>query len=120
MTREGSPRHVTSRHVAPHQHPRHHQHPRLAPAPQLEPVTCKTTKEALELRATQMTDNQKQIREDCTRFRYGDEQHLEEALNRIFKPNRPGGVARKLIPVLTGGCALAMRRMGPLLWHACT
>lgn len=91
---------------------------------QLEPVTCKTTKEALELRATQMTDNQKQIREDCTRFRYGDEQHLEEALNRIFKPNRPGGVARKLIPVLTGlrelvvdgRYSLVLEFVGPLEW----
>lgn len=69
---------------------------------QLDPVTCKTTQAALDLRATQMTDNQKQIREDCTRFRYGDEQHLEEALARVFKPGRPGGVAKKLIPVLKG------------------
>ncbi|EFJ39742.1 hypothetical protein VOLCADRAFT_108512 [Volvox carteri f. nagariensis] len=69
---------------------------------QLRPVPCKTTKEAFALRDSQMTDIQKQIREDVTRFRYGDEQHLEEALDRIFKPNRPGGIARKLLPVLTG------------------
>ncbi|PNH00697.1 hypothetical protein TSOC_013465, partial [Tetrabaena socialis] len=67
---------------------------------QLEPVPLKTTKEAFALREKQMTDNQKQIREDVTRFRYGDEQHLEEALERIFKPNRPGGVAKKFIPKL--------------------
>jgi hypothetical protein len=36
---------------------------------QLEPVECKTTRAALELRETQMTDNLKQVREDCTRFR---------------------------------------------------
>lgn len=26
-----------------------------------------------------------QVRSDVTRYRYGDEQHLEEALKRIFK-----------------------------------
>ena len=36
---------------------------------QLEPVGCRTSKQALELRETQMTDNLKQVREDCTRFR---------------------------------------------------
>jgi hypothetical protein len=37
---------------------------------QLEPVPCKTTRGAFELRETQMTDNQKQVREDCTRYRF--------------------------------------------------
>lgn len=37
-----------------------------------------------------------------TARRYGDEQHLEEALDRIFKPTRPGGVARKFLPTLIG------------------
>lgn len=69
---------------------------------QLDPVVCKTNKKALELRDTQMTDNQKQIREDTTRYRYGDEQHLEEALDRIFRFGRSGGIARKLSPVLKG------------------
>jgi hypothetical protein len=36
---------------------------------QLPPVPCKTTRAALELRATQMTDVQKQVREDTTRYR---------------------------------------------------
>ncbi|KAK9812808.1 hypothetical protein WJX72_004172 [[Myrmecia] bisecta] len=68
---------------------------------QLRPVPCKTTREALALRDTQMTDIQKQVREDVTRFRYGDEQHLDEALIRIFTFNRPGGIARRLTPILT-------------------
>lgn len=37
---------------------------------QLDPCPCKTTKAAFELRASQCTDIQKQIREDCTRFRW--------------------------------------------------
>ncbi len=37
---------------------------------QLDPVPCTTTREAYELRASQMTDIQKQIREDTTRFRF--------------------------------------------------
>jgi len=40
---------------------------------QLPPVPCKTTKAAFDLRAGQMTDIQKQIREDCTRYRYESE-----------------------------------------------
>lgn len=36
---------------------------------QLDPVSCTTTREAFELRGSQMTDNQKRVREDCTRYR---------------------------------------------------
>eukprot|EP01025_Chloroclados_australasicus_P064488 TRINITY_DN8625_c0_g1_i2.p2 TRINITY_DN8625_c0_g1~~TRINITY_DN8625_c0_g1_i2.p2 ORF type:complete len:282 (+),score=20.04 TRINITY_DN8625_c0_g1_i2:33-848(+) len=68
---------------------------------ELKPVECKTTQQAFDLRSTQMTDIQKQVREDCTRFRYGDEKHLEEALERIFRFNKPGGVPRRLSPTLT-------------------
>lgn len=39
---------------------------------QLEPVPCETTRAAYEARDTQMTDNQKQVREDCTRYRCAD------------------------------------------------
>mmetsp|Transcript_34218 Transcript_34218/g.101696 ORF Transcript_34218/g.101696 Transcript_34218/m.101696 type:complete len:287 (-) Transcript_34218:232-1092(-) len=69
---------------------------------QLEPAPCKTTKAAFERRAKEMTDIQKQIREDCTRFRYGDEQHLEEALEKVFKYAAPGSIRRNQAPVLTG------------------
>lgn len=37
---------------------------------QLPPVPCKTTRGALDLRASQMTDIQKQVREDTTRYRW--------------------------------------------------
>ncbi|CAL5218393.1 g66 [Coccomyxa viridis] len=69
---------------------------------QLKPVPCKTTKEALALRDSQATDIQKQLREDVTRFRYGDEQHLDEALTRIFQFGRQKGIPRRFTPILRG------------------
>lgn len=83
---------------------------------QLKPVPLFSTAEALALRETQCTDIQKQLREDVTRYRYGDEQHLDEALNRIFRFNtvhrvcfslsthrtatQPKGIPRRLTPKL--------------------
>eukprot|EP00798_Chlamydomonas_sp_ICE-L_P015610 gene15610-21715_t len=69
---------------------------------QLDPVDCKTNKAALALRDAQMTDIQKQVRDDTTRYRYGDEAHLEEALDRIWRIGKSGGIPRKFSPVLTG------------------
>jgi hypothetical protein len=69
---------------------------------QLEPVKCTTTKAAFNLRDSQMTDIQKQIREDCTRYRYGDEQHLDEALERIWRFGRAGNPPKKMCPRLKG------------------
>ncbi|PRW33509.1 Thylakoid membrane [Chlorella sorokiniana] len=69
---------------------------------QLKPVPCKSTPEALRLRDSQATDIQKQVREDVTRYRYGDEQHLDEALTRIFRFGQAGGIPRRLCPILTG------------------
>ncbi|KAL4420116.1 hypothetical protein ABPG77_000287 [Micractinium sp. CCAP 211/92] len=68
---------------------------------QLKPVPCKSTPEALRLRDSQATDIQKQVREDVTRYRYGDEQHLDEALTRIFRFGQAGGIPRRLCPILT-------------------
>lgn len=69
---------------------------------ELAPVECKTTKAAMQLRESQMTDIQKQVREDTTRYRYGDEKHLDEALNRVFKFGRPDGLPRRQAPTLVG------------------
>lgn len=69
---------------------------------QLSPVPCKTTQAAFALRASQMTDIQKQVREDVTRYRYGDEQHLEEALDKVFRIGKSGGLTRKNCPKLVG------------------
>ena len=52
------------------------------------------------LRATQATPILLQVRSDVTRYRYGDEQHLDEALNRIFRINKSGGIRRNQAPVL--------------------
>ncbi len=69
---------------------------------ELLPVGCRSTPEALALRDVQATDIQTQIRKDVTRFRYGDEQHLDEALERIFTFGRGGGVPRRMSPLLVG------------------
>lgn len=69
---------------------------------QLKPAPLKTSAGAYALRDTQMTDIQKQVRDDCTRFRYGDEEHLEEALDKIFKLGRPYGLPRRKCPKLAG------------------
>jgi hypothetical protein len=69
---------------------------------QLEPAPCRSTAAALAARDAQATDIQRQVREDVTRFRYGDEQHLEEALQRVFALGRQGGLPRRLCPRLVG------------------
>ncbi|KAL4573727.1 hypothetical protein LXL04_020543 [Taraxacum kok-saghyz] len=40
------------------------------------------------------------VRDDVIRFRYGDEQNLEEALKRSFQYGLGGGVARRNAPIL--------------------
>jgi len=69
---------------------------------ELEPLKCITYEDALPLRDEQTTPILTQVRGDVTRYRYGDEQHLEEALKIIFRFNRPGGLRRNQAPELTG------------------
>ena len=69
---------------------------------QLDPVPCRSKPEAMALRETKATDIQNQIREDVTRYRYGDEQHLDLALERVLMLGRYEGVPRRLVPTLVG------------------
>lgn len=67
---------------------------------ELKPVPCLTYSDAQILREKCATPILKQVRDDVIRYRYGDEQHLEEALKRIFQYGLGGGVARRNAPVL--------------------
>uniref|UniRef100_A0A0E0QHY8 Uncharacterized protein n=1 Tax=Oryza rufipogon TaxID=4529 RepID=A0A0E0QHY8_ORYRU len=52
---------------------------------ELKPVPCTTYADAFALREKCATPILNQVRSDVTRYRYGDEQHLDEALKRIFQ-----------------------------------
>lgn len=54
-------------------------------AAELEPApySQETTSEVLELREQQATPTQNQVRSDVTRYRYGQEAHLDEVLERL-------------------------------------
>ncbi|KAF8407851.1 hypothetical protein HHK36_006988 [Tetracentron sinense] len=67
---------------------------------ELKPVPCLTYSDAQKLRETYATPILKQVRNDVIRFRYGDEQHLEEALKRIFQYGQGGGISRRSAPIL--------------------
>nr|GLL19245.1 uncharacterized protein LOC109168562 [Ipomoea trifida] len=67
---------------------------------ELKPVPCVTYSDAQMLREKCATPILKQVRSDVTRFRYGDEQHLDEALKRIFQYGQGGGIARRSAPIL--------------------
>lgn len=67
---------------------------------ELKPLQCESYADAVALRDSQATPILLQVRSDVTRFRYGDEQHLDEALNRIFRINKAGGIRRNQAPVL--------------------
>ncbi|KAK6927971.1 Protein of unknown function DUF2854 [Dillenia turbinata] len=67
---------------------------------ELKPVPCLTYSDAQRLRETCATPILKQVRSDVTRYRYGDEQHLDEALKRIFQYGLGGGIPRRSAPVL--------------------
>ncbi|CDP02795.1 unnamed protein product [Coffea canephora] len=67
---------------------------------ELKPVPCLTHSDAQKLRESCATPTLKQVRSDVTRYRYGDEQHLDEALKRIFQYGQGGGIPRRSAPVL--------------------
>lgn len=68
---------------------------------ELKPVPCITYSDALALRETKATPVLNQVRKDVARFRYGDEQHLDEALKRIFRYGQGGGIQRRNAPLLS-------------------
>ncbi|MBE9223480.1 DUF2854 domain-containing protein [Cyanobacterium stanieri LEGE 03274] len=47
------------------------------------PFSVETPKEIITLREAQATDTQNQLRKDVTRYRYGQEAHLDDALERL-------------------------------------
>ncbi|CAI9110704.1 OLC1v1010773C2 [Oldenlandia corymbosa var. corymbosa] len=67
---------------------------------ELKPVPCLTYTDAQQLREKCATPILKQVRNDVIRYRYGDEQHLDEALKRIFQYGQGGGIPRRSAPVL--------------------
>eukprot|EP00262_Sarcandra_glabra_P005309 TRINITY_DN1673_c0_g1_i1.p1 TRINITY_DN1673_c0_g1~~TRINITY_DN1673_c0_g1_i1.p1 ORF type:complete len:289 (-),score=50.55 TRINITY_DN1673_c0_g1_i1:175-1041(-) len=67
---------------------------------ELKPVPCVTYSDAQILREAYATPILKQVRNDVIRFRYGDEQHLDEALKRIFQYGQGGGIPRRSAPIL--------------------
>jgi len=68
---------------------------------ELKPVPLISYADAYALRVTKATPILEQVRNDVTRYRYGDEQHLDEALKRIFRYGQGGGISRRDAPVLT-------------------
>eukprot|EP00271_Cylindrocystis_brebissonii_P003923 TRINITY_DN15195_c0_g2_i1.p1 TRINITY_DN15195_c0_g2~~TRINITY_DN15195_c0_g2_i1.p1 ORF type:complete len:296 (+),score=37.14 TRINITY_DN15195_c0_g2_i1:169-1056(+) len=68
---------------------------------ELKPVPCVSYADAVKLRDAQATAILLQVRSDVTRYRYGDEQHLEEALKRIFRYGQSGGIQRRNAPQLS-------------------
>lgn len=67
---------------------------------ELKPVPCLTYSDGQALREQCATPILKQVRSDVTRYRYGDEQHLDEALKRIFQYGQGGGIPRRSAPIL--------------------
>ncbi|CAJ2665974.1 unnamed protein product [Trifolium pratense] len=67
---------------------------------ELKPVPCLTYSDAYKLQEKCATDILKQVKSDVTRYRYGDEQHLEEALKRIFQYGLGAGIPRRSAPIL--------------------
>ncbi|MQL41614.1 DUF2854 domain-containing protein, partial [Escherichia coli] len=67
---------------------------------ELKPVPCLTYSDAQSLQEKCATPILKQVKNDVIRYRYGDEQHLDEALKRIFQYGQGGGIPRRSAPVL--------------------
>lgn len=82
------------------------------------PMTQATSSEVLAVREQQATQTQNQIRKDVTRYRYGQEAHLSDALERLgLSPNREErptlqGIRETLI---NGSYTLILQFYSPLI-----
>ncbi|MFM6194284.1 MAG: DUF2854 domain-containing protein [Planktothrix sp.] len=82
------------------------------------PMTQATSTEVLAVREQQATETQNQIRKDVTRYRYGQEAHLSDALERLgLSPNREErpvlqGIRETLI---NGSYTLILQFYSPLI-----
>jgi hypothetical protein len=82
------------------------------------PMTQPTTAEVLALREQQATPTQNQIRNDVTRYRYGQRAHLDESLDRLGL--RPTDEERPVLVGLYeknwgGNYALVLQFFSPLI-----
>ena len=82
------------------------------------PFSQATSPEILALREAQATDTQNQIRLDVTRYRYGQEAHLDESLERVGLS--PTDEERPLLVALheediSGSYALVLEFESPLI-----
>ena len=82
------------------------------------PFSVLTSSDLLKLRASSATDTQKQIIKDVTRYRYGQEAHLDEALMKVgLRPTdeeRPILVSLKEVS-LDGAYCLILEFYSPLI-----
>jgi hypothetical protein len=89
-------------------------------AAELEPTqfSQETTAEVMELREQQATPTQNQVRSDVTRYRYGQEAHLDEVLERLglarSDEERPELVAIRE-EAIDGAYALVLEFASPLI-----
>lgn len=88
------------------------------------PLSQPTSPEVLALREQQATDTQNQIRKDVTRYRYGQQAHLDESLERLgLSPTdeeRPLLIALREA-IIDGNYALILEFNSPFIsletWH---
>ncbi|MBD2480961.1 DUF2854 domain-containing protein [Planktothrix sp. FACHB-1365] len=82
------------------------------------PMTQATSSEVLAVREQQATETQNQIRKDVTRYRYGQEAHLSDVLERLgLSPNREERPTLQGIreTIIDGSYTLILQFYSPLI-----